>query len=310
MRARAMIEPEEKGTTVHKPVLVSEVLEYLDPKPGHVYLDVTFGSGGHTRALLTKEPTCSVIAMDWDMEALERFGQPLQAEFGNRLRLMWGNFSLLYKILKKEGIDSVDGILADFGTSQVQIAERAGFSVYRETALDMRMSPAHQQMTAAGVLATASEEKLRQIFWQLGEERYAKQIARAILQERKIRHIETTGHLADLVAKAVPSDARQKIHPATKVFQALRIYVNKELANIESLLAVSLRIVRPGGRLVCISFHSLEDRIVKQFFQEHEARGELSIVTKHAVTASDTELQENPSARSAKLRAAQIIEKK
>lgn len=310
MRARAIIEPEEKGTAVHKSVLVNEVLEYLDPKPGHVYLDVTFGSGGHTRAILTKEPKCSVIAMDWDMEALDRFGPPMQEEFGDRLRLVWGNFSLLYKILKKEGIKSVDGILADFGTSQVQIIEKAGFSVYRDTPLDMRMSPAHQQMTAAGEIATASEEKLRQIFWQLGDERYAKQIARAIVEERKKRRIETTGQLADLVEKVVPADARQKIHPATKIFQALRIYINKELANIESLLAVSLREVNPGGRIVCISFHSLEDRIVKRFFQEHEAQGELSIITRHAVTASTNELQENPSARSAKLRAAQIIGEK
>jgi 16S rRNA (cytosine1402-N4)-methyltransferase len=310
MRARAIIEPEEKGTAVHKPVLVNEVLEYLDPKPGHVYLDVTFGSGGHTRAILTKEPKCSVIAMDWDMEALDRFGPPMQEEFGDRLRVVWGNFSLLYKILKKEGIKSVDGILADFGTSQVQIIEKAGFSVYRDTPLDMRMSPAHQQMTAAGELASASEEKLRQIFWQLGDERYAKQIARAIVEERKKKRIETTGQLADLVEKAVPADARQKIHPATKIFQALRIYINKELANIESLLAVSLREVNPGGRIVCISFHSLEDRIVKRFFQEHEAQGELSIITQHAVTASTSELKENPSARSAKLRAAQIIGEK
>jgi S-adenosyl-methyltransferase MraW len=306
MSVRAKAESEATGSTVHKPVLVSEVLEYLDPQPGKVYLDVTFGSGGHTRAILTKEPTCTVIAMDWDIEALERFGEPMQAEFGDRLRLIWGNFSILYKILKKEGIGSVDGILADFGTSQVQIMERDGFSIYRDTTLDMRMSPSHQQVTAAAVLATAEEEKLRQIFWQLGDERYAKQIARAIVEERIKGRIDTTAQLADLVSKAVPHDKGQKIHPATKVFQALRIYVNKELANIESLLAFSVRIVRPGGRIVCISFHSLEDRIVKRFFQEHESKGEMCIVTPHAVIASESELVQNPSARSAKLRAAQI----
>lgn len=310
MNAREKLVSEPTGSTVHKSVLVNEVLENIDPKPGQVYLDVTFGSGGHTRAILTKEPTCKVIAMDWDTEALERFGEPMQAEFGDRLRLVWGNFSLLYKILKKEGITAVDGILADFGTSQVQIMERAGFSVYRDTPLDMRMSPAHQQMTAAGLLATASEEKLRQIFWQLGDERYAKQIARAIVEERIRRRIETTAQLADLVTKTVPHDARQKIHPATKVFQALRIYVNKELANIESLLAVSLRIVKPGGKIVCISFHSLEDRIVKRFFQEHEASGEVSVITPHAITATDQELRQNPSARSAKLRAVYIMGEK
>ena len=308
MSARAKIEQESEliGSTVHKPVLVNEVLEYLDPKPGRVYLDVTFGSGGHTRAILTKEPSCKVIAMDWDMLALEQFGQPMEAEFGDRLQLLWGNFSLLYKILKKEDIQSLDGILADFGTSQVQIMERAGFSVYRDSPLDMRMSPPHQQMTAADVLAGSSEEKLRQLFWQLGDERYAKQIARAIVEERIKRRIKTTLQLADLVSKAVPHDPKRKIHPATKVFQALRIYVNKELANIESLLAVAARTVKPGGRIVCISFHSLEDRIVKRFFQEHESKGIMSIVTPHAIVAGANEIRENPSARSAKLRAAQI----
>ncbi len=297
---------ESAESTVHKPVLVTEVLEYLNPQPGNTYLDVTFGSGGHTRAILTKEPSCKVIAMDWDMKALEQFGFPMQAEFGERLQLIWGNFSLLYKILKKEAIQSVDGILADFGTSQVQIMERAGFSVYRDSPLDMRMSPPHQQVTAADVLANSCEEKLRQIFWQLGDERYAKQIARAIIEQRTKKRIQTTMQLADIVSHAVPHDSRSKIHPATKVFQALRIYVNKELANIESLLAVSLQVVRSGGRIVCISFHSLEDRIVKRFFQEQEQKGLMHILTSGAVMAKASEIRQNPSARSAKLRAAQI----
>jgi 16S rRNA (cytosine1402-N4)-methyltransferase len=297
----------QEGTTVHKPVLVHEVLEYIDPQPGAVYLDVTFGSGGHTRAILEKEPACSVIAMDWDMRALEQFGRPMQEEFGDRLRLVWGNFSLLYKILKKEGIGCVNGLLADFGTSQVQIMERPGFSLFKESPLDMRMSPPHQQMTAAGLLAKSSEEKLRQIFWQLGNEHFAKQIARAIVDYRKARRIKTTTQLAELVARVVPFDAKRKIHPATKVFQALRMYVNKELANIESLMSVSLQVVRPGGRLVYISFHSLEDRIVKQCLQQYQAQAKVAILTARAVTASVVELRENPSARSAKLRAAQLL---
>lgn len=296
--------------TVHIPVLVNEVLEYLDPKEGHTYLDVTFGSGGHTRALLTKQPTCKVIALDWDMKALEKFGAPMQEEFGQRLQLLWGNFSLLYKILKKEGIESVDGILADFGTSQVQLMERPGFSFHHDSPLDMRMSPSHQLMTAADVLAKSSEEKLRQLFWQLGEERHAKVIARAIVEERKKRHIKTTLQLADIVMKAAPHDPRSKIHPATKVFQALRIYVNKELANIDALLAVSLQCIKPGGRLVCISFHSLEDRAVKRFFMEQKQAGIMEILTPKAIVATKGEISQNPSARSAKLRAAQIIQQK
>lgn len=292
------------GPIIHKPVLVQEVLTYLDPKPGGVYLDATFGSGGHTRAILEKEPTASVIAIDWDMQALEQFGTPLQEEFGNRLRLIWGNFALLYKICKKEGIESVDGILADFGTSQGQIKERAGFSFSIDSELDMRMSPAHQPVTAAQVIATSTGEKLRQIFWQLGQERYAKQITDAILQERKIRPIETTRQLADLITSSVPHDSSLKIHPATRVFQALRIYVNKELTNIESLLAFSMSVLKPGARLVCISFHSLEDRIVKQFFLTQSQLCKLQIITKSPIRASDEEKHVNPSSRSALLRAA------
>lgn len=311
MSSRKSFQEQQKTLeAVHVPVLVDEVLEYLNPQPGKTYLDVTFGSGGHTRAILEREPACNVIALDWDMKALEKFGTPMQQEFGDRLQLLWGNFSLLYKILKKEGISEVDGILADFGTSQVQIKERPGFSFYHDSDLDMRMSPSHQLMTAADVLAKSSEEKLRQIFWQLGQERYAKAIARAIIEERKKRRIKTTLHLAQIVMKIVPYDPRRKIHPATKVFQALRIYVNKELANIEALLAVSLHAVKPGGRVVCISFHSLEDRIVKRFFIEQEQAGALAILTPKAIMASKGEVKKNPAARSAKLRAAQIIGQK
>jgi len=308
MNVRSKKVPEiQEGTTVHKPVLVDEVLEYIDLQPGAVYLDVTFGSGGHTRAILEKEPTCSVIAMDWDMRALEQFGQPMQEEFGDRLRLVWGNFSLLYKILKKEGIGPVDGLWADFGTSQVQIMARPGFSFFKDSPLDMRMSPPHQQMTAADLLAKSREEKLRQIFWQLGDERFAKQIARAIVDYRKTKRIKTTTQLAEIVMRAVPADAKRRIHPATKVFQALRIYVNKELANIESLMAVSLQVVKPGGRLVFISFHSLEDRIVKQCLQDYQDQGKITILTSGAVMATSAEIRENASARSAKLRAAQVL---
>jgi len=296
-----------QGTTVHKAVLVREVLTYLDPRPGCVYLDATFGSGGHTRAILEQEPACSVIALDWDAQALEQFGQPLQEEFGDRLSLLWGNFSLLYKIFKKEGIATVDGILADFGTSQVQIKERAGFSFSVDSDLDMRMSPAHQPVTAAQLIATSTEEKLREIFWQLGEERYARQIARAIVTERKHKPIKTTLQLSDLIVRVVPHDMGAKIHPATRVFQALRIYVNKELANIESLLAFSVNALNPGGRLVCISFHSLEDRLVKQFFLTGTQLGTLKVLTKGAVCASSEEKRINPSSRSACLRAAQKI---
>lgn len=294
---------EQKTGIRHKPVLVNEVIEYLDPQPGKTYLDVTFGSGGHTRAILEHEPKCRVIAMDWDLETLERFGDEMKAEFGDRLKLVWGNFALLYKILKKEGIHKVDGVLADFGTSQVQIAERAGLSIFRDMPLDMRMSPAHQRLTAEEVLRTSSEEKLRQIFWQLGEDNRGRAIAREIMVERKKRRIKTTKQLADLIERVVGPQKRG-IHPATKVFQALRIFVNKELDNITSFLNEATRVLAPGGNIVCISFHSLEDRLVKQFFRDASMRLVLEVLTPKVVVAGEEEVSENPSSRSARLRAA------
>lgn len=296
-----------KNIKAHKPVLINEVLEYLDIRPGKTYLDVTFGSGGHTRAILEKEPTCKVIAFDWDSKALEDFGVPLQQEFGDRLQLVWGNFGHLYKLLKKNDIESVDGILADFGTSQIQIANTAGLSVFKDTPLDMRLSPAHFQVTAADIINKATEEKLAQIFFQLGQEPKARQIARAIVAQRSNHRFKTTGQLADLIETIIPNKGKRTIHPATKVFQALRIYVNHELDNIESFFPAAIKALNTNGRLVCISFHSLEDRIVKQVFKDQEHAGTLEVLIHKVVTASDEELWQNPSARSAKLRAAKKI---
>ncbi len=291
----------------HKSVLVDEVLEYLDVQPGKVYLDVTFGAGGHTRQILEKEPNCTVIAMDWDTVSLDTYGPPLQEEFPGRLKLVWGNFALLYKVLKKEDIKFVDGILADFGTSQMQITSRPGFSVYKNSLLDMRMSPPHHKVTAINVINEASEKELRDIFWEFGQERYTKKIVAAILQDRQKKRITTTKQLAQLIERVVPAAKKQKIHPATRVFQALRIFVNKELDNIVSFLSAAMRILKPSGRLVCISFHSLEDRLVKQFFLEKSREQLVEILTKKVVTASEKELEENPSSRSAKLRAIKLL---
>jgi len=291
---------------LHKPVLMNEVLHYLDPKPGGVYIDATFGSGGHTRAILEKEPTCTVIALDWDNASLETYGEPMQLEFGSRLRVIWGSFALLYKIVKKERIQKIDGILADFGTSQIQIAYQPGFSIYRDTPLDMRMSRSHYRITAEDIVNTSSAEKLRELFWQLGEERYARQIVDALVEARAKNRIATTGQLADIVVKAVSKFPRQSIHPATRVFQALRMYVNNELGNIEAFLSGAVNVLSPGGNLVCISFHSLEDRLVKTYFHDQNQLGKLDILTKKVVMASEQELVANPSSRSARLRAARI----
>lgn len=295
-----------KPSIIHKPVLVQEVLTYLDPQPGGIYIDATFGSGGHTRAILQAEPKCRVVALDWDTKALETFGKPLQEEFGDRLKLVWGNFAHLYKILRKEHLQSVNGILADFGTSQVQLAQSAGFSFHHDTPLDMRMSPSHQKMTAAEVLNKSSESKLADIFFNYGQERSARRFAHAIVQERSRNEFETTRQLAALIERLVPEYHRKRgIHPATKVFQALRIFVNQELDNIKSFLPAAFNALADQGRLVCISFHSLEDRMVKQFFVEHTRSGSAQDLSDGAVTGSEEEIASNPSARSAKLRAVQ-----
>lgn len=297
----------EKQIIAHKPVLVKEVLENLAVKPRGVYLDVTFGSGGHTRAILEQNKTARVIAMDWDALTLETYGQPLKEEFGDRLTFIWGNFSVLYKLLKKYDIGNLDGILADFGTSQMQIANTPGLSFFRDTPLDMRLSAAHFQVTAADVLNKSTQEKLEQIFFQLGEEPKSRQIARAIVAARAKEKFVTSGQLVDVIADIIPNRGKRPIHPATKIFQALRIYVNHELDNIQAFLPAAIGALAPGARLVCISFHSLEDRMVKQFYADQKRLAKIEIVTPKALTASDEELAENPSARSAKLRVAEKV---
>lgn len=288
-------------SVVHKPVLMERVVEYMNPKSGGIYLDVTFGSGGHTRALLQAAPDVKVVAVDWDTNALDTFAPALAQEFGDRFIPLWGNLGNLYPVLKKAGYTKFDGILADFGTSQVQIFQKAGFSVYRDTELDMRMSPAHHRVTAAQVVNTFEERALREMFYQLGEEKHAKKIAQVIVQERVRNPISTTRQLAQLIEAHVARSG--KIHPATKVFQALRMYVNQELENINSLMSIAPRLLNTCGRLVCITFHSLEDRIVKQAFRQMEDLNQVTLLTKKVVTATDEELIRNPSSRSAKLRA-------
>lgn len=285
----------------HKPVLVNQVIEYLNVSPGKVYLDVTFGAGGHTQAILEKDPTCKVIAIDWDGLSIDTYFPALHEKYGDRISFLWGNFAQLHRILKKADIDKVDGILADFGTSQMQIVERAGFSIYRDRPLDMRMSASHQKITAEYLINKATEEKLSDIFWKYGEERHSRKIAHMIVEERKKRYIKTTGELADIVERLLGK--HHKIHPATRIFQALRIYVNQELDNIHSFLPAALKHLNPGGRLVCISFHSLEDRMVKDFFKQMAEEGVGHVLTKRVVVAEQDELRANPSSRSAKLRA-------
>jgi 16S rRNA (cytosine1402-N4)-methyltransferase len=291
----------------HKTVLAREVVNLLALRPEGTYLDVTFGSGGHTRALFNADPSINIIAFDWDKVSLEQYGEAMAAEFPEHFRYIWGNFAHLYKLLKKEKIAKVDGIIADFGTSQMQIHGKDGFSFLSDTPLDMRMSPGHYMQTAADVVNTFSVSTLTKLFWEYGEERYSRKIAQAIVEARRRKKIKTTGRLTEIILSAVAFNRKNKIHPATRVFQALRIFVNKELENINAFLVSAFDSLAVGGRLVCISFHSLEDRLVKEFFQLKESEGTGAVITKKPVTAAEDELGINPSSRSAKLR---VIEKK
>ena len=290
--------------TYHKPVLVEEVISFLAPRPGGVYIDVTFGGGGHTRAILQAEPTCRVIAFDWDKDALEINAAKIEEEFPGRIQFVWSNFSQLWRQLKKLNITTVDGILADFGTSQHQISHTKGLSFATNTPLDMRLSPSHQKITAAMLINELSEKELMELFWHYGEERNARPIVHAIAAARAKKAITTTGELAQIILSCSRQN-RHSIHPATRIFQALRIVVNKELDNINAFLSQAVPALKPHGRLVCISFHSLEDRLVKQFFREQKAL--LNILTQKVVIARPEETAVNPSARSARLRAAEKI---
>lgn len=303
-----MINVEREKLLFHTSVLTEQVLLYLNIKTDGIYIDATFGSGGHTRAILEKEPTSVVIGIDWDRHSLDTYGFLLQQEFGERFIPVFGNFAHLYKLLRKVGVEKVDGILADFGTSQMQIKERPGFSIYRDMPLDMRMSVSHQKTTAADVINTASQFVLEQIFKEYGEERFYRKIARAIVNDRKIKPFTTTKELATLVERITPRSRAAKIHPATRIFQALRIYVNRELDNIKAFLKGAMGVLAQEGRLVCISFHSLEDRIVKQFFKDSEQKGYFEILTKKAIRPDAQEIENNPAARSAKLRAGMRID--
>ena len=291
--------------TKHKTVLPNVAIEYLNVQPGKLYVDVTFGGGGHSEKILQQDDSCELIGLDWDKDSLEKNSQGLIEKYPDRFKAIWGNFAHLERVLKKEGIAEVDGILADFGTSQMQLLDGTGFSFFKDTFLDMRMSPAHQKITACDIINNYPEKELANLFFDLGEERASKRIAREIVAIRKSGPIKTTGKLVEIIEGIVPF--KGKSHPATRVFQALRMKVNSELENIHSFLCSALKLLKKNGRLVCISFHSLEDREVKHFFRLKKQEEELKILTPKVVIASDEELSQNPSARSAKLRAAERL---
>ncbi|MBT9311889.1 16S rRNA (cytosine(1402)-N(4))-methyltransferase RsmH [Leptothoe kymatousa] len=281
---------------VHQSVLPEEVLAGLTPKDHGHYLDATVGGGGHSRLMLEAAENIQITALDQDPNALAAAQKNL-ADFGDRVTFWHGNFA---EFMPQDS--SFDGILADLGVSSPQLDRpERGFSFRHEGALDMRMNPT-QELTAADLVNHGSERDLADIFYHYGEERLSRRIARRIVERRPF---QTTTALAETIAASVPGKYRHgRIHPATRVFQALRIAVNRELDVLEQLVQISPSWLKPGGRLVIISFHSLEDRRVKHGLRDHER---LKVLTKKPIMATENEIRRNPRARSAKLRIAERL---
>jgi 16S rRNA (cytosine1402-N4)-methyltransferase len=294
-----------KAAKIHCSVLPFETLEFLAPQSGGVYVDGTLGLGGHSEAILERSaPNGRVIAFDWDKAAIEKSRERLKP-FGDRLTIVRRNFSEIGEGLAEVGIEKVDGILIDIGLSSLQLdmGER-GFSFQRDEPLDMRMD-VRREVTAASILAECSEEELADIFYYYGEEKQARRIASYVVKERVLAPFSTSKQFADLVARAVPRPFHPKrIHVATRVFQALRIAVNTELENLAGILEHGVKYLRPGARFCVISFHSLEDRMVKRKFRDNV---ELKVLTKKPIVATSEEREKNRRSRSARLRVAEKI---
>jgi 16S rRNA (cytosine1402-N4)-methyltransferase len=290
---------------MHEPVMVAEVLEHLAPARGGVFVDCTVGYGGHTRAMLHAGAS-RVIGLDRDPDALRQAGAALAAE-ESRVELVHSDYRRLDEILDARGITAVDGILADLGVSSMQLDEAGrGFSFRRDEPLDMRMDRT-SGLTAAEMIRDADERTLADVIYEFGEERHARRIARAIVEARDRSAVDSTGRLAEVVRRAVPRKGYSRIDPATRTFQAIRIWVNRELEGLDVFLTQAARRLRPGGRMAVIAFHSLEDRIVKHTLRSLQATGDigLTIRTKRPVVPSEAEVERNPRARSAKLRVAE-----
>jgi 16S rRNA (cytosine1402-N4)-methyltransferase len=305
----------------HIPVLMNEVVEALNPRDGGRYVDGTFGGGGYTAAMLDRAD-CQVIAIDRDPDAVAA-GQAMAVRYAPRLRLIEGRFGDMAELLSAEGVEDVDGVALDLGVSSMQFdrAER-GFSFRASGPLDMRMEK--NGTSAADLVNDADEADLADLFWRYGEERKSRRVAHAIVERRREKPIETTAELAEIVRRAVGPSARDESDPATRAFQALRIAVNDELGELERGLAAAESVLAPGGRLAVVSFHSLEDRAVKEFVRMRAGRtpspsrhappaaetrtATLRDLTRRPVLPGDAEVSGNPRARSARLRVAQKLE--
>jgi len=300
----------------HTPVLTKEILKCLNLKKGGVYIDCTLGGGGHSKAILENiYPHGLLIGIDQDTEAIETAQEELK-RYIDKVKLVRGNFKNLLRILSDLNIEKVTGIIFDLGVSFHQLKEKKrGFSFKEDSPLDMRMDLT-QKFNAEIIVNSYSEKDLAEIFKNYGEERFSRRIARVIVRERKKKAITTAKQLADLIIKTLPGDKKKKtwrIHPATRVFQAIRIEVNQELKNLEKGLDQAISVLEDRGRICVVSYHSLEDRIVKHLFKEAERAGKeqknygLEILTKKPIRPSFEEVKDNPKARSAKLRAAEKI---
>jgi len=309
---------------LHKPVLLNETVKLLKPRGDECFVDATLGLGGHAEAVLSISGKIKVIGIDQDIEAIG-FAKERLEKFGERIKIFHSNFSDIKNVLANAGIEKVDGVLADLGVSSLQFdSETRGFSFRFDAPLDMRMNPGAETETAAELLENLSEEEIADIIYRFGEERKSRRIARRIVWKRKIGEpVRTTKELAETVEKAIGRGTKEKIHPATKTFQALRIAVNGELEILEQFIRDSSDLLKKNGRLAFVTFHSLEDRIVKQTMQKLAgkcfcpprlprcvcgAKKEFEILTKKPILSGEKELQENPRARSAKLRACRKLD--
>jgi len=288
----------------HVPVLWHEAIEFLNVQPDGFYIDATLGAGGHAEEILRRLEKGKLLGIDRDPAALATARERLKS-FGEKLIAMHGNFAEISALHAASGFPPANGLLADLGMSSLQLDDASrGFSFSVPGPLDMRMDPSTDE-SAADLINRMSERELGDLIFKLGEERHARRIARAIVKGRPYR---LTTELAQVVTRAIPSrTALHHIHPATRTFQALRLAVNGELECLESLLAQALGVLKPGGRVVILSFHSLEDRIVKRALQAWQHQGQAQILTRRVVRPSEEEVRANPRSRSAKLRAAEKV---
>ena len=287
---------------MHVPVLVGEVVQLLSPERGGLFVDCTVGLGGHARAVLTAGAE-RLIGIDRDETALAHARVAL-ADFADRVELVHADYRELTRVLDERSVARVDGILADLGVSSMQLeSDGRGFSFRRDEPLDMRMDRSRGE-TAAELLAHVEETELADVIYRFGEERHSRRIARALVRARETQPLRTTGQVADIVRRAARVKGYSRIDPATRTFQALRIWVNRELDGLDTFLADGVARLHQGGRFAVITFHSLEDRIVKHTFRGLEG---VKVLTKRPIAGSDAEVAENPRARSAKLRAAECV---